>query len=228
MVPILVILTFVVIVAVTAFMRTRRSSVPEAGQMRPSNVMNRLLFPLNYLLFGNHVWLKKVTEQTYTLGIDEFLNNFVGTLDQIYLKNKGDLIKKGEQLTVLKKGKREIYVQSPVSGIIEKVNDVMSIQPHVVESDPYDHGWLYTLSEYSPKDDRSDAKTGQAAKSWLNSEFIRLKEFLQLHNQHSVPVVETLMDGGWPVSGVIDYLDQNTLTLFEQDFLKYDEKSSDS
>ncbi|MFC1475215.1 glycine cleavage system protein H [Candidatus Zixiibacteriota bacterium] len=220
MVPIFVLLTFVVVVFSTVLIKHYKEKASTANVRTTEKNSYGLLFPLNYLLFDNHIWLKETTDKSYVLGLDELFNNFMGIPDQIYLKNEGDEINEGEQLAILKKGNKEIYLQAPVSGVITKVNDIMSVHPDLINSDPYDQGWLYTFESSSFDKNTNKVKTKNDAKSWLKEEFNRLKEFLQTQSSQFEPVVETLMDGGWPVQGVIEYIDQQTVTLFEKEFLR--------
>lgn len=223
MVPILVLLTFIVAITVGILISRSRVKVKSTETVIPEFNKYIPLYPSDYLLFNNHIWLKETIDNYYTLGLDELLSHFVGIPDHIYLRNKGDKVNKGEQIAVLKKDKKEIYIQAPISGTIKNVNDTLSIKPRLIDTNPYNDGWLYTIETDSI--DTKDAHINVPAYNWLKDELIRLKEFIQNHKPQPIPNIETLMDGGWPIKGIIDNFDQQTITLFEQEFLKVKDHS---
>jgi len=218
MVPILVFMTFIVAITVGILINRSRVKVKATESVMPEINKFTPLYPSDYLLFNNHIWIKETVDNYYTVGLDELLSNFVGIPDHIYLRNKGDNVKEGDQIAVLKKGEKEIYLQSPVTGLIKNVNDAISVKPNLIDVNPYNEGWLYTIE--SDTIDKKNTQINILAQNWLKNEMNRLKEFIQMYKHQPIPNVETLMDGGLPIKGIIDYFDQSTISQFEQEFLR--------
>lgn len=220
MVPILVLLTFLVIIIVTGIIgyakeaRDRSTAVQSLSQ----EFLSRL--PLGYLVSKNHVWLNRGLQDSFKVGIDELVQRFIGVPDEIYFKKQGEIIHRGENLAVFKKEGKELYLKAPVGCEILKVNDSLASQPRLFKKDPYKEGWLYTVKVAHEHIDLNDIRTDQDARQWLKNEFMRLRDFL--HAQFNRPALAgiTLTDGGLPIEGMIEFLEQEKVILFERLFLQ--------
>jgi hypothetical protein len=61
-------------------------------------------------------------------------------------------------------------------------------------------------------------RVGKEAKEWLMNEMNRLREFLSA--QTAEPAYATLQDGGVPAEGVLQQMDVDSWSKFEQEFIR--------
>ena len=69
----------------------------------------------------------------------------VGSVKITNLKNPGESIKKGELLANMKQNEKVLKVYSPISGTVLETNSILSANPALINSDPYDQGWIYQI-----------------------------------------------------------------------------------
>ena len=104
--------------------------------------MSEILPDLYYT--EQHEWLK-VDGQTGLIGITDFAQNALGDVTFVELPAVDDEIKKGDELIVIESTKAASDVYAPVSGKIVAINEAMDDEPELINSDPYDKGWLVKI-----------------------------------------------------------------------------------
>lgn len=222
MVVIFVFLTFVAVAILVPIIQ-KSLKTKKIEQMMSEHAFGlKFAFPLEYQFSPGHVWLNKESQNSYKVGMDELLERFIGSPDKVFMMNTGDKVKKGEQIAVVKKGNKEIYIKSPITGEIEEINKELSDSPGMIVEDPYKKGWIYKIKSFEKIMDVNNIKTKLKAKYWLTEEMNRLKDFAMGNLPQPVAVGETLLDGGELNSGLIDHLDQKSISLFEEQFLNHE------
>jgi glycine cleavage system H lipoate-binding protein len=218
MVAILVVVTFVLFIVISSLLQ-RRQVVHEieqplirGGDLNPS-------FPLGYFFSPNHVWAKLESTGVLKVGTDEMLHRFFGKPDGIHMKSPGDFVRKGEVLVNLSRGDKDLFIASPVTGVVQYVNSEAEKKPKNFTGDPYETGWLYLIKPSNLAEELKSFKLAEQAKSWMAGEMNRLKDFVQLHVPQRAMASLTMADGGLLVEGVVDYLDSKGLREFEREFL---------
>jgi hypothetical protein len=100
-----------------------------------------------------------------------------------------------------------IEFRAPVDGVLEEINhDVFESRPRPVTDSPA-ASWIYRIK---PADTSALASTmllGRSAREWIEHEIERLKVFLATIVPRHPALGETMQDGGAPVAGVTEYLD---------------------
>jgi len=92
-----------------------------------------------------HEWVRDLPSGNISMGITDFAQGALG--DIVYVQ----LPKIGEQITSVKvcgevestKSVSEIF--APVSGKVISLNDSLSNSPELINSDPYNTGWLLEI-----------------------------------------------------------------------------------
>lgn len=218
MVAILVVVTFVLFIVISSLLQ-RRQVVHEVGQPLFRGGDLNPTFPLGYFFSPNHMWANLESSGTLKVGADEMLHRFLGKPDGIHLKRPGDYVHKGDVLVNLTKGDKEMFIASPVSGVVQYVNTEAEKRPRNFTGDPYETGWLYLIKPSKLAEELKSFKLAEQAKSWMSGEVNRLKDFVQLNVPQPVLANLTMADGGLLVEGVVDYLDSKGLREFEKKFL---------
>lgn len=88
-----------------------------------------------------HEWIT-VDGKTATIGITDFAQAQLGDVVFLDLPSAGRKLAKGEGFGVIESVKAASDLYSPVAGTIASVNDKLSANPELVNSDPYGEGWL--------------------------------------------------------------------------------------
>ncbi|WP_028388832.1 glycine cleavage system protein GcvH [Legionella fairfieldensis] len=91
-----------------------------------------------------HEWLRLEGEEM-VVGITEHAQQLLGDMVFVELPEVGDEINAGEELGVVESVKAASDFYAPVSGQVTAVNQEVSENPALVNSDPYGTGWLVKI-----------------------------------------------------------------------------------
>ncbi|KAA0208475.1 MAG: glycine cleavage system protein GcvH [Ignavibacteriaceae bacterium] len=102
----------------------------------------------------DHEWIR-VEGDIATVGITDYAQNELG--DIIFLditSTLGDSIKAGVELGTIEAVKTVSEIISPADGLITGINEQINENPSVVNTDPYNEGWMVKI-KLDNKFDRS-------------------------------------------------------------------------
>jgi glycine cleavage system H protein len=88
-----------------------------------------------------HEWLT-VEGKTATVGITDFAQAQLGDVVFLDLPKPGRKVSRGEAFGVIESVKAASDLYAPVTGTVAAVNDKLSSNPELVNSDPYGEGWI--------------------------------------------------------------------------------------
>jgi glycine cleavage system H protein len=91
-----------------------------------------------------HEWLT-VDGKTVTIGITDFAQAQLGDVVFLELPAVGRKLAARESFGVIESVKAASDLYAPVAGRITAVNEKLSGQPELVNSDPYGDGWILKL-----------------------------------------------------------------------------------
>ncbi len=170
-------------------------------------------------LSTGHAWLQKKSSGNVVVGIDDFLQKLTGSLQEIKVPIVGSEIEEGKPLFRLIMGANEIQVMAPMAGKVAAVNwKLIGSRPYAINL-PDDPAWLVKVRTDEPLAEKDTLLTSQKAANWLHNETNRLLDFLADQSQAPDLVGITLADGGIPVHGALQLLNNDGLERFEQEFL---------
>jgi len=164
-------------------------------QMFDENSVN---IPKGIYFDKTHTWAYMKKDGTVKVGIDDFLQHITGPVTRIEMKKAGEKIKKGDQLlSIIQKGK-QLNIYSPVSGTIKTQNKILTTNSSLLNSAPYDDGWVYTIEPTNWQLEIQFLTMAEFYKTWLKDEFSRLKDFFATVVKNSSPeyALIVLQDGG--------------------------------
>jgi len=109
-------------------------------------------------------WIK-VEGNEATVGISDYAQEQLS--DVVYVElaaEEDDQVSKGDPVATVESVKAAADVNFPVSGKITAINEALSDNPEVLNSDPYEAGWMVklTLDDPSELDDLMDADAYEA------------------------------------------------------------------
>ncbi|MSR28201.1 MAG: glycine cleavage system protein GcvH [Phycisphaerales bacterium] len=100
--------------------------------------------PSNLKFTDSHEWFR-VDHETVTVGITQYAANELTDVTYVQMKAPGTQIDPGTSIGEVESVKTTSDVYSVVGGSIVEVNDAVSKDASLVNSDPYGKGWLVKL-----------------------------------------------------------------------------------
>ncbi len=103
-------------------------------------------FPSNLRYTKDHEWVK-LDGDVATMGITEFAQSELGEIVFADLPAAGKAIKQGATICVVESTKAASDVYAPISGAVKESNAALADNPGLINSSPYEKGWLVKLSQ---------------------------------------------------------------------------------
>ena len=116
-----------------------------------------------YYSIEKHVWGRREADGQVTIGMTSIAQHLAGKLLFITPKKAGQKIAQLKSVATVESGKYVGPVPAPFSGEISAVNEELSNDVSLMNSDPYGKGWVCRIK---PSDFETDVKsllTGQGA-----------------------------------------------------------------
>ena len=114
-------------------------------------------FPEELMYAKSHEWVKNNGDGTYLIGITDYAQDALGDLVFVNMPEEGDSVEKGETFADVESVKAVSDVFSPVTAIIEAVNEELVDDPAQINSDPYG-AWFIKVSNLTDHEDLLSAK----------------------------------------------------------------------
>lgn len=92
-----------------------------------------------------HEWLSAAADGVATVGITEHAANALGDVVFVQLPAVGDTVTAGESCGELESTKSVSDLYSPVTGEITEINEDVVDDPSLVNSAPFEGGWLFNV-----------------------------------------------------------------------------------
>lgn len=109
-------------------------------------------------------WVR-IDGEEVTIGISDYAQDQLSDVVYVDLMvEEDDTVSKGDTVATVESVKAAADVNFPASGTITAVNQVLSDQPELLNSDPYESGWIVkmTLDDPSELDALMDAEAYEA------------------------------------------------------------------
>ncbi|MEU7179541.1 glycine cleavage system protein GcvH [Streptomyces celluloflavus] len=100
-----------------------------------------------------HEWLSDAAEGVSTVGITEHASNALGDVVYVDLPKVGTTVTAGETCGELESTKSVSDLYSPVDGEVTEVNEEVVGDPSLVNSAPFEGGWLFKVKLTGEPDD---------------------------------------------------------------------------
>lgn len=225
-VPLVIILSLIVLTTLIAFVLNR---VSNAGKVEDERVLikqplfgeNTVKVPGGIFFDKSHTWAFMEKEGIVRTGIDDFIQHVTGKITGIKSKRPGDKLSKGETfITLIQEGK-QLDLKSPVSGVIIENNPMLKENPSLLNTAPFEEGWVYTIKSMSWMKELRVLLLGENYNRWLRSEFSRLKDFLALKIKSGTAVryQPVLQEGGELKDGIMEFLGPEIWEEFQVSFI---------
>jgi glycine cleavage system H protein len=98
-----------------------------------------------YRFTESHEWAHVADGLVY-VGITDHAQDEITEVVYVELPEPGGRAVKGEELLLLDSVKASFSIYAPVSGTITQVNDILGEQPGLVNTSPYEEGWMVAIT----------------------------------------------------------------------------------
>jgi glycine cleavage system H protein len=98
-----------------------------------------------------HEWLR-LDGAEGTVGISDHAQAELTDVVYVELPKVGAQVDAGQQVCVVESVKAASDIYSPVSGTITAINDALSANPALVNTDPYGEGWIFKIKVEAGED----------------------------------------------------------------------------
>ena len=105
--------------------------------------------PENLRYSKDHEWVS-VAGETATIGITDYAQHSLGDVVYVELPKAGETFNEHEAFGSVESVKAVSEIFTPVSGEVTEVNEGLNDTPEVVNSNPYDGGWIVKLRMSNP------------------------------------------------------------------------------
>ena len=104
----------------------------------------------------SHEWVEMMEDGTARVGLTDHAQHELGDLVFINLPEAGDTVTRGESFADVESVKAVSDVYGPLSGMVAEINEAVSADPALINSDPYG-AWLVRLENPAGVDELLDA-----------------------------------------------------------------------
>ena len=214
-----VIATIIIFLSIDWFIhrRSEKSPAKALSARQPESFSVRL--PEGIFFTRSHTWLNLFPSGKLSLGVDDFISRLLNNPTIILLKHSGDSISKGEALMLLKEGEHQLTVRSPIDGKILEVNNDLAEHPSLLKDNLFGNGWGYLIKPNTLSEVKG-MLLGSETRVWMRQEFQRLKDLLAGMGRNGSPQPAFLQDGGQPIAGALDTMDDATWQQLDNEFLR--------
>ena len=100
--------------------------------------------PENLQYAATHEWIR-LDGAEGTVGISDHAQEELTDVVYVELPKVGAQVTAGQQVCVVESVKAASDIYSPVSGTITAVNDALSSNPALINTDPFGEGWIFKI-----------------------------------------------------------------------------------
>jgi glycine cleavage system H protein len=107
-------------------------------------------FPADLLYTPDHEWIRFESDEIAVVGITDFAQNELGDIVYVDIESQGQVLAQNEIFGTVEAVKTVSDLFLPVSGTILEVNQGVKDSPELVNTDPYQAGWMIKVQLSKP------------------------------------------------------------------------------
>jgi glycine cleavage system H protein len=196
--------------------RANRATAPAIAPVAARELTVRI--PDGIFFAPSHTWLNLFPSGKVRLGVDDFISRLLEKPGVSLLRAAGDKVSKGEPILSLKSDGHSLTVRAPIDCEILSVNDALAKNPGLLEEGLFSDGWAYMIRP-ARNTDMKNLLLGNETRQWIRTEYQRLKDVLAGGGAGTLRPA-FLQEGGPPIAGVLNMMDENVWQALDDQFLK--------
>lgn len=115
---------------------------------------------------STHEWVRVDENSVATVGITDFAQSELGDVVFVELPETGTQVAAKDEASVVESVKTASDIYAPVSGEVVAVNEQLQDAPELINSAPYDDGWLFKIK----LDDEDELKDLLSAEEYVDKQ----------------------------------------------------------
>ncbi len=131
--------------------------------MAHEKVNNCVVFTNLHYSVKDNTWIRVNDDDTVTIGMTDVAQSLAGPCLHAKAKKVGVARKKGRPIATVESGKWVGPVKSPVTGEIVAINEDLANNAKLLNTSPYNDGWIVKMKPADLAADMVDLVTGDAA-----------------------------------------------------------------
>jgi len=118
-------------------------------------------YPDDLKYASSHEWVKINDDETVTVGISDHAQAALGDIVFVELPELETVVAAKDEIAVVESVKAASDIYSPISGEVVEINEALIDSPEIVNSDPYEQGWIFRLkpSDIAELDELMEAES---------------------------------------------------------------------
>jgi len=105
--------------------------------------------PENLKYTAEHEWIR-VEGEEIVVGVTDFAQGELGDVVFIEIETEGETLSKGDTFGTIEAVKTVSDLYMPVDGEVVEVNPALEDAPEMVNSEPYEGGWMIRIKPSDP------------------------------------------------------------------------------
>jgi len=101
--------------------------------------------PTDLRYTSSHEWVRLNDDGTVTIGITDHAQDALGDIVFVELPEVDSEIAQGEASCVVESVKAASDIYMPISGEVVDTNQALVDEPEVINTSPYDDGWIFKI-----------------------------------------------------------------------------------
>ena len=94
---------------------------------------------------SEHEWVK-IEGEDVAIGITDHAQDSLGEIVFVELPKVGDVLEKSSIFGAVESTKSVPDLYSPIAGVVTEVNSSVESEPEIINSSPYDNGWMIKIN----------------------------------------------------------------------------------
>ncbi len=202
-----VLLTFLVIMAITYYARRGQpvaaQRVPILAPATAPTLVRDYGFdlPKGYCFHPGHTWVLDEGRQNARVGMDTLAANLLGKIDRIEVAGLNRWVRQGQKVWSVTRDALTVDMVSPVEGVVIAVNPELQRDPSLALKDPYKDGWVCVIKSPDLITNTNNLMRGTFIGPWMQNSLRRLATITA-----DMPSAAAA-DGGLPMPGILGQAD---------------------
>jgi glycine cleavage system H lipoate-binding protein len=180
-----------------------------------------VVIPQGIYFDKTHTWAFMEQDGMVKIGVDDFLQHITGAITRVKMKKDGSKVVKGEQILSIIQNGKNLDLYAPVSGIIREHNSVLETNSGLINSSPFNQGWVYKIEPLNWQREIQLLFFAEKYKKFLSQEFTRLKDFITAvmnvgNDKYNYAI---LQDGGELHDGILSQMGPEVWEDFQTKYI---------
>lgn len=167
-----------------------------------------------------HIWARIEDGGRVRIGLDDFGQKLVSRIYSVTLPAPGTRVIGGSAAWAIAHRAGETRLAAPVTGVIQQLNEKLTLLPSLINHDPYGQGWAMVIQPERLVENLERLYYGQQAQAWYDQEIEKLYQGLKILMESARPDIGvTLQDGGLQVEDLTRVISASQLRQIIDTFL---------